>query len=55
MNRIIKILMQRDNMDYESARTLCNETRDEIISNPMEADEIIENYLGLEPDYLEDL
>ena len=55
MDKIIKILMERDDMDYESARALCNETRDEIICNPMQADEIIEDYLGLEPDYLEDL
>lgn len=55
MDKIIKILMKRDGMDYESARSLCNETRDEIICNPAQADEIIEDYLGLEPDYLEDL
>ncbi len=53
MEKIIKILMERDNMEYEDARTLCIETRDEIIANPTEADEIIMDYLGLEPDYLE--
>jgi len=55
MEKIINILMERGNMEYEDARTLCIETRDEIIANPNEADEIIMDYLGLEPDYLEDL
>jgi hypothetical protein len=26
-----------------------------MLDNPFEADEIIEDYLGLEPDYLEDI
>lgn len=55
MNRVIDILMQRDGMEYEDARSLVKETQDEIISNPMDADEIIQFYLGLEPDYLEDI
>lgn len=55
MNRVIDILMKRDGMEYEDARNLIKETQDEIISNPNEADEIIQNYLGLEPDYLEDI
>lgn len=55
MNRIIDILMKRDGMEYEDARRLVKETQDEIISNPNDADEIIQNYLGLEPDYLEDI
>ena len=55
MNRIIEILVKRDGMDYEEARNLINETRDEIISNPDEVDEIMMNYLGLEPDYLDDI
>lgn len=55
MEKIINILISRDNMEYEDARALVIETRDEIISNPDLVDEIIMNYLGLEPDYLEDL
>ncbi len=55
MEKIINILISRDNMEYEDARALVIETRDEIISNPDLADEIIMDYLGLEPDYLEDL
>ena len=55
MNKVIEILMERDGMDYEDARSLVKETKDEIISNPDEADEIIMNYLGLESDYLTDI
>lgn len=53
--KVIKILMDRDNIDREEAKALINETIDEMIQYPMEADEIIMNYLGLEPDYIEDL
>ena len=51
--KVIQILVDRDGIDREEARMLINETIDEIIQNPMEADEIIMDYLGLEPDYLE--
>lgn len=50
---VIQILVDRDGIDREEARMLINETMDEIIQNPMEADEIIMDYLGLEPDYIE--
>lgn len=55
MEEIINILMNRDNIDYDSAKTLVQETIDEIIQYPEEAYEIIKDYLGLEPDYLEEL
>lgn len=56
MNRVIEILMQRDGIDREYAEKLIKETRDEIIcSDVMDADEIIMDYLNLEPDYLEDI
>lgn len=57
MNNIVDILMKRDNMTQEDAEALVNETRDEImmLDDPMQADDIIMNYLGLEPDYLFDL
>lgn len=55
MNRVIDILMERDGIEYEDARSLVKETKDEIISNPIDANEIIKDYLGLEPDYLEDI
>lgn len=59
MNRIVKILMERDNIDQEIAESLVRQTRDEILSldeaNVFEADEIIYKYLGLEPDYIFDI
>ena len=55
MNRVIDILMKRDGIEYEDTRSLVKETKDEIISNPIDANEIIKDYLGLEPDYLEDI
>ena len=53
MNKVVKILMERDGMSEEEARSLIKETVDEIISNPEDTDSIIEEYLGLEPDYLD--
>lgn len=56
MNRVIKILMERNGMNYEDARSLVIETRDEIInSGTWDPDDIIADYLGLEPDYLDDI
>ena len=56
MNRVVKILMERDGMEYEDARSLVIETRDEIISSgTWDPDEIIADYLDLEPDYLDDI
>lgn len=58
MNReLIEILMKRDGISEEHARSLIEETRDEImcLGDPCEADEVIMNMLGLEPDYLEDV
>ena len=57
MNRIIKILMERDGMSEQEARDLFKETRDEILmlDDPFEAENIMSEYLGLEPDYIEDL
>lgn len=55
MEKLIKILMERDGMDYEDARLLILETRDEIIENPDEAEDIILEYLGLEIDYIFDI
>ena len=53
MNKIVEILMERDGITEEDARALIGETRDEIMCNPENADEIIQDYLGLEPDYLD--
>jgi len=59
MNRVVEILMKRDGLDEEHARALVKETRDELLSlgfdNMMEYDDIIWDYVGLEPDYLDDI
>ena len=57
MNKVVKILMERDEIDQETAEALVRETRDELLSleNPLEADDIIREYLGLEPDYIFDI
>lgn len=54
MNEVVEILMKRDGISEEEARTLINETRDEImmLDDPCKADEVIMDYLNLEPDYL---
>ena len=53
MNKIVEILMNRDGITEEDARALIEETRDEIMCNPENVDEIIQDYLGLETDYLD--
>ena len=57
MNRVVEILMNRDNIDYSHAVSLVKETRDELlcVEDPCDEDEIIREYLELEPDYLEDI
>lgn len=55
MENIIKILMKRDNMSYSEAKTLCEQTKDEMIGDPDNADEIMMDNLGLEMDYIFDL
>lgn len=57
MNKVIKILMERDGMDYEDAKDLVDETRELILDleNPCEADLIMKEQLSLEPDYIFDV
>ena len=56
MNKIIEILMKRDGMSLSDAKDLVNETRELILSSDvMEADDIMADQLGLEPDYIMDL
>ena len=60
MNRVVKILMKRDNMSEADAIELVNETREEI-NEAIECgdfdyvDDIIADNLGLEPDYAMDI
>ena len=58
MNKIINILMRRDGLSYEEAKNLFFETQEEIDIALREGrsledvEYIIEDYLGLEPDYV---
>lgn len=48
--------MERDGMSRSEAKDLVEETMDMLISaDPFEADEIIADMLGLEPDYIMDI
>lgn len=62
MNKIVKILMKRDNMTEEEARELVGAVKEDIqqgIEEGFYSYEdvtcIIEDDLGLEADYIEDL
>lgn len=56
INRVVGILMTRDGMTSTEAVDLIEETREIILSSGIEeADDIIMDMLGLEPDYLEDI
>ena len=58
MNRIIKILMERDGMTYEEAKEAYEDTREEMLQSIedgyLDADEILADNLGLELDYIFD-
>ena len=61
MNRVVKILMDRDDISAKEARALVEETREEINDvlssggSYDEIEEIIADNLGLEMDYIFDL
>ena len=61
MNRIISVLMKRDNLSLNEATNLFEEVQTEVmkaISNGeglLAVEDIIADELGLEPDYFEDL
>lgn len=57
---LIKILMDRDGMTEEEATDLINEAREALMNyldegDLLAADDICQEYFGLEPDYIEDL
>ena len=58
MNKIIKILMERDGMTYEEAKEAYEDTREEMLQSIedgyLDADEILADNLGLEIDYIFD-
>lgn len=57
MNKVVKILMERDGMSEDEAIELVEETREEILAceGSEEAWDVIEDNLGLEPDYIFDI
>lgn len=57
MNKVVEILMKRDDLSQEHAERLVKETQDEImmLDNPLDADDVLMDYLGLESDYLFDV
>lgn len=57
MNRVVKILMERDGMSQEEATGLVEDTAAELAdcTNVLDADDIIACNLGLEPDYIMDI
>lgn len=59
---IKEVLIRRDGMDPADAEDLINEAREELLSfmdegnfSYEDAAQIVEDYFGLEPDYLDDL
>ena len=59
MEEIIQILMRRDHLSRQEAIDIYNECQEAILETLTEnrcsiddLEEILENYLGLEPDYL---
>lgn len=58
MNRVVEILMKRDNLSQAEAEELLREVRymlEECNYDPEESEDIISSELGLEPDYIMDI
>lgn len=57
MNRVVKILMERDGISELEAETRLDAYREELdgVDDYGEAEEIIQDHLGLEMDYLVDI
>lgn len=53
MEKVIKILMDRDDLTREEAIELIDECREQMIEEG--SDEAIQDVLGLEPDYIMDI
>lgn len=54
-DKVVKILMRRDGVSSEDALAQIQECADAIRESgydPFEADNLLRDYLGLEPDYL---
>lgn len=58
MNRVIKILMDRDGLTYDEAKEEYEATKEEMLESiaegNLDTDEILASNLGLEMDYIFD-
>ena len=59
MNRIIEILMNRDNLTYEEAKEMYDDTKAELMdaidgTSGLDPEEVLMSELGLEMDYIFD-
>ena len=54
MEKIVDILMKRDGLTKKEAIELMEETKQEMMNNMDEAEDIFMEYLGLEMDYIFD-
>ena len=53
MDSVVEILIRRDGLTKSEAQDLVRETRELLLtSDPWEADQIMADQLGLEPDYI---
>lgn len=56
MDPVVEILIRRDGLTKSEANDLIEETRELLLtSDPFEADQIMADQLGLEPDYILDI
>lgn len=58
MNKVVQILMNRDDLSEQEATELLDECREALADcnyEPEESVDIIQDYLGLEPDYIFDI
>lgn len=58
MNKVVKILMKRDNLTKQEAEDQVQEVRNMIEDcafDPEECEQIVMDELGLEPDYIMDI
>lgn len=60
MERVVKLIMKRDGLSYEDAKTEVSNTVDEMYEalesgDSDQVEEILMNNLGLEPDYIPQL
>lgn len=56
MDSVVEILIRQDGLTKSEAQDLVRETRELLLtSDPWEADQIMADQLGLEPDYILDI